>query len=154
MAKRRVSLKDPERAAFSRSQRRQANEFAQLVWQMIRGGNIRRQKFRREHPIGPYTVDFVCMTLQLVIEVDGEGHLTDAGINRDAKRDAYLRELGFEVLRIKGFEVTQDAGRVKQRIESAVEEMLRATSPSPPAPLPEAGRGEEEMLIEGSTAAE
>ena len=110
-----------------------------FVWQMIRGGNVRHQKFRREHPIGPYTVDFVCMSLQLVIEVDGEDHFTTEGVRRDAKRDAYLRGQGFEVLRIRGFEVTQDARLIKQRIESAVEEKLRATSPSPPTPRPRSG---------------
>ncbi|MCD0462129.1 endonuclease domain-containing protein [Roseiconus lacunae] len=110
-----------ERIQFAHDQRRQANEFAQDVWQMLRSRRLLGQKFRREHPIGPYTVDFVCLKLRLVVEVDGKDHITDQGRARDARRDAYLRSEGFQVLRIEGFRVSQDPQGVQEEIKVAVE---------------------------------
>jgi very-short-patch-repair endonuclease len=60
------------------------------------------------NPIPPYTVDFVCIRLKLIIEVDGEGHLTVEGRRADEKRDQFLRDKGFEVLRLNGYVVSQD----------------------------------------------
>ena len=62
-------------------------------------------KFRRQVPIGPYVVDFACLRPRLAIEIDGDSHGTDEGRRRDAVRDAWLRERGFEVLRIVNSEI-------------------------------------------------
>ena len=124
-----------ERIDFARTQRKQANEFANCVWQMLRASRMRSQKFRREHPIGPYTVDFVCLGLKLVIEVDGRDHLTNDGIRRDKTRDHYLAVQGFEVVRIPGYQVTKDASSVQRTIEQAVDHKLRC-SPLSPSPSP------------------
>jgi len=141
--------RDPQRVAFSRLQRRHANEFARDVWQLVRDRQIGGVKFRREHPVGPYTLDFVCLELKLDLEIDGKEHWSVAGRQHDAERDAYLRSLGFEILRINGFRVNQDAAGVRREIEQAVEKRrktLQSLSPSPPAPLPaEPGRGESEV---------
>ena len=148
MTFKRKPTREPERIAFVRDQRQQSNEFAHDVWQIVRGGRICGQKFRREHPVGPYTLDLVCLDLKLNVEIDGKDHLTDEGQRRDERRDAYLRELGFEVLRINGFRVTQDLSGVREEIEAVVKKLCAASvveNPSPPAPLPEAGRGEQEQ---------
>ncbi|TWU19991.1 DUF559 domain-containing protein [Allorhodopirellula heiligendammensis] len=60
------------------------------------------------------------------------------GRARDAQRDAYLGALGFEVLRIHGFRVTQDLHGVREEIEALVQR-LRVKSPSPPDPSPRSG---------------
>ena len=91
--------------------------------------------------MGPYTLDFVCLDLKLDLEIDGKHHFTKEGKERDQRRDAYMRSMGFTVLRIDGYRVTQDLGSVREEIEAVVRK-LRGQSPSPPAPLPEAGRGE------------
>jgi very-short-patch-repair endonuclease len=57
-------------------------------------------KFRREHPIGPYFADFACLELGLVIELDGGQHMLDASQRYDARRDTFMREDGWAVLRI------------------------------------------------------
>jgi len=75
---------------------------------------------RREHPLGSYTLDFVCIELKLNIEIDGKDHLTEEGKRHDVHRDAYLRDLGYTVLRINGFRVTQDPMSVRQEIEEIV----------------------------------
>jgi len=117
------SNRDPEQIAFAREQRQQANEFAQDVWQMVRNRKILSEKFRREYPVGPYTLDFVCLELKLNVEIDGKDHLSLEGRQRDSRRDAYMRELGFEVLRINGFRVTQDPMSVRDEIEAKVREL-------------------------------
>jgi very-short-patch-repair endonuclease len=98
---------------------------------MVRGSRIRGQKFRREHPIGPYTVDFVCLALKLIVEVDGKDHLTEEGRQRDRQRDRFLEQQGFEILRINGYQVTQDARAVRQQIEDALENRIRNRSQEP-----------------------
>ena len=111
---------------------------------MVRSTQILGQKFRREYPIGPYTVDFVCLAIKLVIEVDGCDHLTEDGLRRDAARDRYLQHLEYEVLRIRGYEVTQHPAEVRMRIERAVAQRLHMNPLTPDPSPPKRGRGEEE----------
>ncbi|WP_390621607.1 DUF559 domain-containing protein [Roseimaritima sediminicola] len=58
------------------------------------------------------------------IDVDGSDHLTVQGRARDAQRDRYFRELGYETLRFHGFEITQDIDSVRARIVAAVQQRL------------------------------
>ena len=86
-----LARRSPEAIAFAREQRKNANEFADRMWQFLRNRNCKGQKFRREYPISPYTVDFCCVSLKLIVEVDGKDHFTEEGKLRDAKRDRELR---------------------------------------------------------------
>ncbi len=117
----RRSRRDTEAIAFARDQRARANEFAKDVWEMVRSRRCRGQKFRREYPIPPYTVDFCCVALKLVIEVDGDHHQTDEGRRRDQRRDQFLAQLGYLVLRFPGYEVLRDAAGVRRQIEAAID---------------------------------
>ena len=76
--------------------RREATAAESLLWQRLRNRQL-GYKFRRQQPIGPYIVDFVCPELKLVVELDGGQH-ADAR-NRDQVRTAYLESSGFTVLR-------------------------------------------------------
>ncbi len=137
----RDSARHSARIEFARDQRKQANECALDVWQMLRASRIRGKKFRREYPIPPYTVDFVCIGLKLIVEVDGKDHFTEEERRSDATRDRFLRDKGFEVLRIDGYQVTQDPLSAKRRIEEAVEKQIGLQkAPAPPAPLPQIPR--------------
>ena len=130
----RSKRRDPEVIAFARDQRSRVNEFAQDVWQMLRSRRCRNQKFRREYPIPPYTADFCCVALKLDIEIDGEHHQTDEGKTHDEARDRFLADLGYEVLRIPGYQVKRDPAAVRRQIESAIDNRLdahRLPSPSP-----------------------
>ena len=131
----RHSSRDPDAIAFARDQRVRANEFARDVWQIVRDRGCRNQKFRREYPIPPYTADFCCVALNLIVEVDGEQHQTDEGRERDKRRDRYLAEQGY-TLRIPGYQVTQDTASVRCLIERAIDERIEHLAPSPPTPLP------------------
>ena len=66
------------------------------IWSMVRRKRL-GWRFRRQEPIGPYIVDFVCVARRLIVEMDGDGH----GGPYDQKRDAYLRRMGFRVLRFE-----------------------------------------------------
>ena len=91
---------------------------------MVRSRHCRGEKFRREYPIAPYTVDFCCVALKLIIEVDGEHHQTDEGRRHDQRRDRYLAEQGYEVLRIPGYEVLRNAAKVRCLIEQAIDNRM------------------------------
>ena len=132
--------RSPEAIEFARQQRANANEFARNVWQMVRARRCRGQKFRREYPIPPYTVDFCCIESKLIIEVDGADHFTEEGKRHDAIRDKFLTRMGFRILRIPGFEVIRNGQEVLQSIEDFVDQRrneMQNNTPSPPR-----GRGE------------
>jgi very-short-patch-repair endonuclease len=69
-------------------------------------------KFRRQHPFGPYVVDFYCPAARLVVEVDGDSHGMGANPSRDRQRDAWLRERGLRVLRFGAGDVMKDTESV------------------------------------------
>ncbi|GAA5506243.1 uncharacterized protein HI_1162 [Novipirellula caenicola] len=90
---------------------------------MVRNRRCCGEKFRREVVIEPYTVDFCCIALKLVVEVDGEHHFTDAGLASDRARDQYLMQLGYKVLRFPGYEVLRDPKAVRDRIAMTITEI-------------------------------
>ena len=95
MVKRQTRKRNPEATEFTRNQRKTANGFANDVWQMLRDRRCCGVKFWREYPIERYVVDFCCVELKLIVEVDGKAHCTDLGIAADRARDRYLRCLGY-----------------------------------------------------------
>ncbi len=76
--------------------------------------------FRRQHPVGPFYVDFVCLTRKLVVEVDGAVHDDPNVAHADARRQAALEALGLRVLRFSAESVEQDLGGVLRRIRAAL----------------------------------
>jgi very-short-patch-repair endonuclease len=141
----RSQARSDEAIEFARSQRRTANQFASTVWQWIRNRQVDNVKFRREFPIPPYTVDFCSVERKLIIEVDGESHFTEEGQQHDQIRDRFLRELGYRVLRINGYDLLRDDSTVIETIREFIESSGNANCPSPLTPLPEAGRGEKDL---------
>lgn len=69
------------------------------VWARLRGGAVDGWKVRRQHPVGPYVVDFACMPLRLVIEIDGGVHTTDEAVLNDHHRQQAIEALGWTVIR-------------------------------------------------------
>jgi len=81
----------------SRALRQKMTLPEKILWQFLRGSSFAGLRFRRQHPIGHYIVDFCCLQKKLIIELDGEYHAT---IKRgDKRRDDFLRRHGFRVLR-------------------------------------------------------
>ena len=84
---------------FAKSMRHAATDAENLLWQLLRAKRFMELKFRRQHVIKPYIVDFYCHELGLVIELDGSQHGTDDAIEYDAERTKFLEALGFVVVR-------------------------------------------------------
>ncbi len=81
----------------ARELRRNQTDAEKLLWKHLRSRQLNGYKFRRQFPIGNYIVDFVCLSLKLIIEVDGSQHMCN--INYDNSRTQYLENQGFQVLR-------------------------------------------------------
>jgi very-short-patch-repair endonuclease len=86
----------------------------ELLWLALRNGQIGALKFRRQHPIGPYVVDFYCHAAKLVVEVDGMSH--DDKISQDAERTRCIEGQGLRVLRVTNEDVMHDLDAVTREI--------------------------------------
>jgi very-short-patch-repair endonuclease len=85
--------------------------------------------FRRQAPIGPYVVDFVCHAASLAIEIDGGQHFESKQEQRDAYRDAFLAGKGLRVLRFSNHEVMTNRTGVLEAIAAAIEHAPSLTLP-------------------------
>lgn len=101
-----------------------------LLWNALRGQAL-GMKFRRQHPIGPFILDFFCAKLRLAVEVDGYSHGTGDRADRDAGRDDWLRRQGIEVLRLSASTVLDDMDAALATIEAAAGERRRHLPPPP-----------------------
>ena len=90
---------DPQLLEFAKIMRQNATDAEHLMWQLLRAKRFMNLKFRRQHVIAPYIVDFYCHELGLVIELDGSQHGMDDAIEYDAERTNFLETLGFRVVR-------------------------------------------------------
>jgi len=98
----------------ARALRRQMTPPEAALWMRLRKRRNGFPAFRRQHPFGPYVLDFYCAPLRLAIEVDGLVHGTADHPGRDARRDAWLAAQGIEVIRIPASDVLKDADEVAQ----------------------------------------
>ena len=104
---------------LARRLRQAMTDAERALWRHLRMRQIAGARFRRQHPIGPYVVDFVCLDPRVVIEVDGGQH---AESRSDAARDAFLRTHGYRVLRFWNHEVLGNPEGVWLRIAQALRE--------------------------------
>lgn len=79
--------------------RHTATDAENLIWQLLRAKRFMNLKFRRQHVIASYIVDFYCHEIGLVIELDGSQHGTDDAVEYDAERTQFLEALGLRVVR-------------------------------------------------------
>jgi very-short-patch-repair endonuclease len=90
---------DPQLLEFAKSMRHTSTNAENLMWQILRAKRFMNLKFRRQHVIQPYIVDFYCHEISLVIELDGSQHGTDDVVEYDAERTKFLEALGLTVVR-------------------------------------------------------
>jgi very-short-patch-repair endonuclease len=119
------------RTELAKGLRRRMTDTERRLWTHLRAHRLKERKFKRQQPIGPYIVDFVCFTSRLVIEVDGGQHRDSQS---DRLRDAWLQGQGYRVLRFWDNDVLTNLPGVLETIEKLL-------SPSP-RPLSCEGRGE------------
>ena len=99
---------------FARRLRRKSTRSEKVMWILLRDRDLAGFKFRRQHPIGIYTVDFICITHHLIVECDGITH--DGRVAYDHVRDLNLAAKGYRVLRINDDMINSDPDRVIAQI--------------------------------------
>ena len=119
-----------------------------VLWEYLKGNRL-GAKFRRQHPIGQYIPDFVCLSKQLIIEVDGGYHFIGDQIISDKQRTAYLESFGYHVIRFTNEEVLADTQNILQKIrhimnhlnEQNKQQTVQNTTSTDKAPLLRRGGG-------------
>lgn len=132
----------------ARELRKQQTPAEATLWELLRNRECYDLKFRRQHQIGDYIVDFFCAEHGLVVELDGSVHDTPERQKSDTKRDAYLRSLGHTILRFPNSRVFEDTCNLLSEIVSTIASHPKhAAIPSTPSP---AGTGHDEDSINSS----
>ena len=121
---------------FARELRRRTTDAETLLWRLLRNRLMAGAKFRRQHPLPPYVLDFYCHDAGLAVELDGGQHNEAAGRRHDARRDAFLAQKGIRVLRFWNHEVLNQTEAVLEAIYAAMDQAPSRVEPSPPPPLP------------------
>ena len=103
------------------------------MWELLRNNQI-GVKFRRQHPIEAYIVDFISLQNKLIIEIDGGYHENEEQKKYDEMRTKTLKQIGFHVIRFSNEEVLKNSNSVMDKIKNE-------TSPPTPSPLVERGQG-------------
>ena len=105
--------------------RREMTRAEVILWSRLRRKALHGLRIRRQHPIGPYIADFACLSLRLVVEIDGATHRSAEEMAHDKRREAYLRRHGFRVLRFWNTNVYENLDGVLHAISIAMEEELK-----------------------------
>jgi len=113
-------LNTGELRSFAKSMRQDPTGGEKLMWHLLRGRRFMNLKFRRQHQIGTYIVDFYCNELKLAVEVDGPTHYTEEGKAKDRIRDEYLKSQGVTVFHC-------DHDRLLVNTEKVLEELSYLT---------------------------
>jgi len=111
----------------ARTLRSNLTDAEQFLWQRLRLRQLDGHKFRRQRPLGPYIVDFVCLEKKLIVEVDGGQH-SDHKVY-DEKRDHWLKSQGYRIVRIWNNEVLKNIEGVIEIIQCAADEPPPVSSP-------------------------
>ena len=104
----------------ARTLRREATQAETKLWQHLRNRQLNGAKFARQFPIGPYFADFACRAAMLVIEIDGVTHETPEQLAHDAKRNVFLVEQGYRVIRFRNEDIFGDLDPVLAAIIGAL----------------------------------
>ena len=123
-----ASRKD-SRTPNARRLRREATPAEKRLWLQLKQLELPGGHFRRQAPMGPYFADFVHFGCKLVVELDGGQHGMPDGIQRDAKRTAYLEAQGFQVLRFWNHEI-------RENLDGVVETIFRTVHANPTGVTP------------------
>jgi uroporphyrinogen-III synthase len=107
----------PVQIARARDLRQTETASEQAAWRLLRNLRLKGFKFRRQHPVGQYIVDFCCPQRRLIIELDGSVHGQPRQARRDTMRDAHLARMGYTMARFPN-------GMVLQAPELFVEKVL------------------------------
>ena len=111
-------MREGRKTAFARHLRRTMTDVEREIWHHLRNRALMGRKFRRQHPIGPYVVDFICVEANLIIELDGGQHADNPN---DLIRTQRLEALGWRVLRFWNSDIMSNADGVVEVILQALQ---------------------------------
>jgi very-short-patch-repair endonuclease len=124
-------MRDQTRTSTRRARelRRNMSPAEKRLWQGLRARRLDGHRFRRQHPIGPYIADFVCLKARVIVEVDGPSHQGDGQIAHDRRRTKVLEADGWAIVRVGNGEVFGTFDAVLARIRACLLQHL------PPQPV-------------------
>ncbi|WP_113891334.1 endonuclease domain-containing protein [Roseiarcus fermentans] len=118
--------------AAAKTLRRNLSVPEAMLWSRVRTRSPEFPAFRRQHPVGLYVLDFYCAKAKLAIEIDGRAHEAQDRPERDARRDAWLRAVGIEVLRIPARDVLTNPDKAADGLFRLALSMIEGGRPPPP----------------------
>ena len=134
----------------AKQMRKEYTEAEGMLWQALRDNKL-GVKFRRQHPVDGYIVDFVALQNRLVVEVDGGYHETEEQKIYEAERTRVLEEIGFKIIRFTNEEIKNDLLTSLKTIKRILKELVVANNKVSPTEAPLAPWGEGPGVRESST---
>lgn len=122
---------NPRLKAFARQMRRASTATEKRLWSRLRDRRLSGWKFRRQHWLAPYILDFYCPDAALVVELDGDSHATDGAAEADQMRTEFLEAQGLKVIRFWNHQVHEDEDWVLSTIRQECEERAKSTANRP-----------------------
>ena len=122
---------------YARQNRLAPTTGEKAMWDYLRSFRPCGARFRRQAPIGSYIADCAWLSARIVVEVDGATHDNEKKLERDKRKDSFLRGEGFTVFRVNDNEIIANSLEAFAKIDAAI----RGSLSTPPQPLPTRGRG-------------
>ena len=102
---------------LARTLRRNSTIQERRLWNLLKNRQFHNLKFKRQHPIGDYIVDFICKEAKIIIEIDGGQHNELENIDYDNARTEFLNSLGYKVIRFWNNEIYENIEGVLLKLE-------------------------------------
>ena len=107
----------PELKSFRKKLRSNLTQAEAVLWRHLKNSQLEGRKFRRQHSVNNYVLDFYCPSEKLAVELDGDQHYSENGYHHDQKRSDELKELGIKVIRFENNEVLLHHAAVLEEIK-------------------------------------
>lgn len=109
-----------------RKLRQRSTKAERMLWQNLRNRSFEGFKFRRQHSVGPFVLDFYCSELKLAIEIDGYSHDSEEAKKYDAERQKIIEGYGVRFLRIRDEEIHEHIEKELDRITAEIRKLVSA----------------------------
>jgi 5-methyltetrahydrofolate--homocysteine methyltransferase len=129
---------------FVKTHRSVPTETENVLWQLLRGKRLEGHKFRRQHIIGPFIADFVCLKSRLIIEVDGLIHQLPENVESDRERTLWFYSQGFEVMRFTNEKIINEGDSV---LENILQRLKLISNYKESSAIPPSGGGGAKILL-------
>ena len=120
-----------QKTNHARALRREATPWERKLWAYLQSAQVEGVSFRRQHPLGPYVLDFYAPSVALAIEVDGGQRGNDIGVSTDRRREEWLRNRGITVLRFWNSDIVENIEGVVEAIRLVVLEHRKSGASAP-----------------------